>query len=90
MSDARFGNPASDEPADRRPGRAVALAAPAEAPPPQPFDAAPEGGERLDVVGHGMIGEVARHNLPQPGALLVDRGVQAAPVLLSGMAVSGT
>src|SRR5258707_7936338 len=68
---------------------AVFLTAPAEAPPPQPLDTAPEGGERLDVVGHGMIGEVASHDLPQPGALLVDRGVQAASHGLLDLAQPG-
>ena len=78
MSDARFGEPLGDEPVDRRPGGAIVLAAAAKAPPPQPADAAPERAQRLDVVGHGMIGKIASHNLPQPGALLVDRRVQAA------------
>src|SRR5262249_17463530 len=56
----------------------VLLAAAAEAPPPEPANTAPEGAQRLDVVGHRMIGKVARHDLPQPGALLVNRGMQAA------------
>jgi hypothetical protein len=67
MSDAGFGKPLCDEPVDRRPCGAVFLAAAAEAPPPQPSNTAPEGAQCLDVVGHGMIGEVTRHDLPQPG-----------------------
>ena len=53
MSDARW-KPFGDESIDRRPGGAVLLAAPAEAPPPQSADAAANGARRLDVVGHDM------------------------------------
>ena len=89
MSNTGRGKPAGDEPIERRPGEAILLAAPAEAPPPQPFDPTPEGGERLDVVGHGVIGKVASHDLPQPGALLVVRRVQAAAQDLFDLAQLG-
>src|SRR5437016_936160 len=90
MRDARFGKPFGDEPIDRPAGRAVLLAAPAEAPPPQPSYTAPEGAQCLDVVGHGMIGKVARHDPPQPGALLVNRGMQAAAQGLLDVAQLGS
>ena len=89
MSDAGFGKPMCDEPVDRRPSGAVFLAAATEAPPPQPSNTAPEGAQCLDVVGHGMIGEVACHDLPQPGSLLVNRGVQAAAQGLLDLAQLG-
>jgi hypothetical protein len=78
MEDARLGKPASDQPVDRLAAGAVLLAAAAEVPPPQPANPAPKGVQRPDVGGHGMIGEVAGHDLPQPSALLVRRGMQAA------------
>src|SRR5712692_4075424 len=89
MDDVGLGQPVSGETRDRPPRRGVLLAAAAEAPPPQPSDLPSEGGERLDVVRHGVIGEVAGHNLPQPGALLADRLMQAAAQGLLDLAQLG-
>src|SRR5438128_3714919 len=89
MSNAGFGKPMRDVPVDRPSGGAVLLAAPAEVPPPQPSNTAPEGAQCLDVIGHGMIGKVARYDLPQPRTLLIDPDMQAAAQGLFDLAQLG-
>ena len=53
--------------------QAVALASTLERPVPVPCRLGPEGGDRVDVAGHGVVGEVSSHDAREPASLFGDR-----------------
>ena len=64
------------------PGQAVSLAASPKRAPPEVDDMVPERHERPAVCRDRVVGEVARHDLPQPSPLFGDGLVPASPHLL--------
>src|SRR5207237_4615398 len=73
MGDAGSWEPAILELGHPRPRRCVLLAAPAKRAPPEVGEVVAEVPERAGIGRDRVIGVEAPRDLPQPGALLVDR-----------------
>src|SRR5690349_8777251 len=89
MKDARLWEPAVGQRRDRFPGSLVPLAAASQSAAPVPDDDIPEEAKRWAVDRHGMVGEPACHDVPQPTALLFDRRVPMVPQALPDLAQLG-
>ena len=73
------GQPPSCEAIHPLPGEPVALAAAPERLEPEPCHLRPEGRHRVDVAGHGVVGEVPSHHACQPSPLFGDGLMPASP-----------
>ncbi|MDH3944958.1 MAG: hypothetical protein OEV06_12760, partial [Anaerolineae bacterium] len=85
VEDTRLWQPVFGQLGAALPGHGVLLAAPPERAPPEVGDVVAKRLEGVVVARHGVIGEVAAHDLPEPLSLLADRLVHLPPqVLLDG------
>jgi hypothetical protein len=73
MKDARLRQPLICEPIDPGPNRAVLLTAARQRSHPEHQDMVSESPQSVAVGRYGVISKEARHDLPQPRALIGDR-----------------